>query len=105
MQPRRFHFLPRSFPRTFEAPHLKAEAVRQPKTNSFKRNVKLLVLALFTLLLIHLTIFVWNEIELPGSTGSILTEPFWNLCSKLSYVVQATSLRSEWNVNVTVEVL
>ena len=77
-------FLPRSFPRTFEAPHLKAEAVRQPKTNSFKRNVKLLVLALFTLPLIHLTIFVWNEIELPGSTGSILTEPFWNLWSKLS---------------------
>jgi len=63
---------------------MKDEAVRQPKTNSFNRNIKLLVLALLTLLLIHLTIFVWNEIELPGSTGSILTEPFWNLWSKLS---------------------
>ena len=66
----------RSFPRTFEAPHLKDEAVRT--TTSRSRSIKLVVIAFALLLIVvHLAIFVWEEVKLPGSTGSLLTEPFW----------------------------
>ena len=67
----------RSFPRTFEAPHLKDEAVR--KVQSKNRVVKLVGVVFVLLLVVHLAIFVWEEVKLPGSTGSLLTEPFWYL--------------------------
>ena len=67
----------RSFPRTFEAPHLKDEAVR--KVQSKSRVVKLVGVVFVLLLVVHLAIFVWEEVKLPGSTGSLLTEPFWYL--------------------------
>merc|ERR1711974_179062 len=66
----------RSFPRTFEAPHLKDDTVRTSKSKS--RSIKLVFIAFALLLLvIHLVIFVWEEVQLPGSTGSLLTESFW----------------------------
>ena len=72
-----FYTISRSFPRTFEAPHLKDEAVR--KVQSKNRLVKFVGVVFVLLLVVHLAIFVWEEVKLPGSTGSLLTEPFWYL--------------------------
>merc|ERR1712192_86553 len=63
----------RSFPRTFETPHLKDDAVRTAKSKSKSWSIKLVGIALALLLIvIHLAIFVWEEVKLPGSTGSLL---------------------------------
>ena len=72
------HQIFRSFPRTFEAPHSKDESVRTIKGK--RGNIKFFGIAFALLLvIIHLAIFVWEEVKLPGSTGSLLTEPFWYL--------------------------